>query len=155
MMLRTIICTIAMLVIAIATSAAPKTDRGDSTSNEYRFIGYTDDATNLLSNTIAGDRGMIAMHVLCQDDFGPDARMCIGREFWLSLNAKAPSTESAWLQHGTDPSSSAVGGIGLLNCNGWTSTLGFSGSVVTTDGKPSTLTCNAVSRPVTCCAPLQ
>ena len=39
-MLRTIICAAAILVIATATSAAPK-NQGGSPSNEFRFIGYT------------------------------------------------------------------------------------------------------------------
>jgi hypothetical protein len=50
---------------------------GPTPSNEFRFIGFTDDAFNGFPDTIDGDEGMLAMHALCQDDFGPDARMCI------------------------------------------------------------------------------
>ena len=45
---------------------------GPTPSNEFRFIGFTDDAFNGLPDTIDGDEGMLAMHALCQDDFGPD-----------------------------------------------------------------------------------
>ncbi len=71
-------------------------DPAPSTSNEFRFVGFT-------AGTIAGDQGMIAMHALCQDqdDFGPDSRMCTSEEFWLSPNAKAP-TADAWL-HNVNP----------------------------------------------------
>ena len=46
-----------------------------STSNEFRFIGFS-------TVTIAGDQGMIAMHALCQDDFGLNSKMCTSEEFW-------------------------------------------------------------------------
>ena len=64
-------------------------------SNEFRFIGFTD--TDDVTHTIDGGQGMLAMHALCQDDFGPDARMCTDKEFWLSPNAEAPAFASSWL----------------------------------------------------------
>ena len=41
---------------------------------------------------------MIAMHALCQLDFGLDARMCTDEEFWLSPNAEAPMND-AWIHN--------------------------------------------------------
>jgi hypothetical protein len=46
---------------------------GAAPSNESRFIGFTDDVTNALADTINGGQGMLAMHELCQDDFGHSA----------------------------------------------------------------------------------
>ena len=45
-----------------------------ATSNEFRFIGFTDETFNGEPDTIVGGQGMLAMHALCQDDFGPNAR---------------------------------------------------------------------------------
>ncbi len=42
-----------------------------ATSNEFRFTGFTDETFNGEPDTIDGGQGMIAMHALCQDDFGP------------------------------------------------------------------------------------
>ena len=74
-MLRIIIGLAALsTVFASAVLAKPPA------SNEFRFIGFTDDApVNTLPNTIDGGQGMIAMHELCQDDFGPNSRMCTRR----------------------------------------------------------------------------
>ena len=87
----------------------------------------------------------------CQDDFSLDARMCTGKEFWLSPNAEAPAFVGAWIH--------SVGfiGIGPSTCSGWRNT-GSNGMVVMTDGKPSNLAVDAgcgTARPVTCCAPAQ
>ncbi|MEE9589590.1 MAG: hypothetical protein V3V97_16395 [Hyphomicrobiaceae bacterium] len=63
-------------VFASAVLAMPL-GRSPTSSNEFRFIGFTDDAFNGLPDSIDGVEGMLAMHALCQDDSGPDARMCI------------------------------------------------------------------------------
>ncbi len=60
-----------------------------------QFVGFTDDVPTA-TDTINGGQGMLAMHALCHDDFGPDARMCTSKEFWLSPNAEAPGA-SAWM----------------------------------------------------------
>jgi hypothetical protein len=66
------------LLAVFASAVLVKPPGGAPTpSNEFRFIGFTDDAFNGLPDTIDGDEGVLAMHALCQDDFGPDARMCI------------------------------------------------------------------------------
>ncbi len=129
-----------------------------STSNEFRFIGFTH--THDAFHTIAGDQGMILMHALCQDDFGLDARMCTGEEFWLSPNAEAPSAD-AWL-HNKPFQSTAFSPTDFTgfahpneNCRGWTITAAGIAGVVTTDGKPGQIGCSAIVRPVTCCAPIQ
>lgn len=64
--------------IAMVASAEPK---GRAASGVFRFIGFTDDATNALPDTIDGGQGMLAMHALCQDDFGVNARMCTSKDF--------------------------------------------------------------------------
>jgi len=103
---------------------------------------------------------MIAMHALCQDDFGPDVRMCTSEEFWLSPNAEAPAAD-AWL-HPTlvpglgDFSAGGGGEAQFMSCNGWRSAFDSSrGLVVTTAGKPDILLGCDMLRPVTCCAPIQ
>jgi len=60
-------------VLASAALAEPP-NKSSTPSNEFRFIGFTDDEPNDLADTIAGNQGMIAMHALCQDDFGEYAR---------------------------------------------------------------------------------
>jgi hypothetical protein len=141
----------------------PHCDGGEppAPSNEFRFIGFTNDATNALADTIDGGQGMLAMHALCQDDFGPDARLCTSEEFWLSPNAEAPTVNS-WL-HSVGPGGTSdfmASSITRKSCQGWaTSSDQGTGMVVKPDGKPefSSLLhagCD-VARPVTCCAPLQ
>ena len=73
---------------------APPHDGGGSTSNEFRFAGYTDETNNTLPDTIDGDEGFIAMHALCQDDFGLAARMCTEEELFYSPDAEAPSASA-------------------------------------------------------------
>jgi len=123
-----------------------------STSNEFRFVGFTDEVDNGLPDTIDGGQGMLDMHALCQDDFGLDSKMCTSEEFWQSPNASAPApTAKAWLHD-----KPAIGFIGTsvgINCNGWTNTSG-GGPVVTSDGKPEGSNCSDL-HPVTCCAPIQ
>ena len=128
-------------------------------SNEFRFTGFTDETFNGEPDTIDGGQGMIAMHALCQDDFGLDARMCTGEEFWLSPNAEAPSAD-AWL-HNKPFQSTAFSPTDFTgfahpneNCRGWTITAGGVAAIVTTDGKPAIVSCD-IARPVTCCAPIQ
>ncbi len=107
----------------------------------YQFVGFTDDVPTA-TDTINGGQGMLAMHALCQDDFGPDARMCTSEEFWLSPNAAA-AADSWLLKHCTSEATASSTIWGL---------------VVTPDGKPATAPaisgCETV-RPVTCCTPLQ
>ncbi len=43
-------------------------------SNEFRFIGFTGDATNALPDTIDSGQGMLAMHAHCQDHICENAR---------------------------------------------------------------------------------
>jgi len=155
-MLRIILGLVGLsAVLASAVSAQPP-----FASNEFRFIGFTD----TLPNTIDGGQGMIAMHELCQDDFGPNSRMCTSEEFWLSPNAEAPAAD-AWLHPVfLEERSLDFSGVeqanSTLSCAGWTS-IGDAtpGLVVTTAGKSAVrstfgFSCN-VARPVTCCAPIQ
>ena len=156
-MLRIILGLVGLsAVLASAVSAQPPFP-----SNEFRFIGFTH--THDAFHTIAGDQGMILMHALCQDDFGLDSRMCTSEEFWLSPNAEAPAAPAAgaadaWL-HIQSLTVDFAGlaqnppADGSINCRGWTN-LDTVTVVVTTDGKPNLATCN-VTRPVTCCAPIQ
>ncbi len=131
-----------------------------STSNEFRFTGFTDDApVNTLPNTIDGGQGMLDMHALCQDDFGPNSRMCTSEEFWQSPNAEAPAAD-AWLHFTYVGSGSDFSGIEVsastLSCNAWTiMSAGNSGMVVTTAGKSATVLGCDTPRPVTCCEPIQ
>ncbi len=61
------------LLAVFASAVLAKPPSGSPTpSNEFRFIGFTDDASSGLPDTFDGDEGMLAMHALCQDDFGPD-----------------------------------------------------------------------------------
>ncbi len=122
-------------------------------SNEFRFVGFTDEATNAFPDTTDGGQGMLAMHALCQDDFGPDARMCTDKEFWLSPNAEAPAFASSWLHP-------VLGSSDFLrhtsgNCGAWSSPLSTArGRVIKPDGKPNKVSCG-IARPVTCCTPIQ
>ena len=106
----------------------------------FQFVGFTDDVPTA-ADTISGGQGMLAMHALCQDDFGENARMCTSEEFWLSPNAAAAA--NSWL---------------LKHCTSWaTASSTIWGLVVKPDGKPSKgmgEDCD-IARPVTCCAPIQ
>ena len=150
-MLRTITCVIAMLMIATATSAAPK-NQGGPPSTVYRFAGYTDDAKNERDDTINGGQGWFAMVVLCQDDFGPNARPCIGEEFWLTLDADLPNA-SSWLHHTNAGGSCFSDGGSEQTCERWEKTTA-TGTVIQPDGKTSRVSCVEV-HPVICCTPIQ
>ncbi len=95
------------------------------------------------------------MHALCQDDFGPDARMCTSKEFWQSPNADKPA-EDAWLHSDRQGENIDFTGLGNrnANCDAWNTNVGGTGIVVTTDGRVAQPSCT-VARPVTCCAPIQ
>ena len=76
-----------LLVAAVSVVFSAPKERPAAVSDVFRFVGYTDDATNAEPDTIDGGQGLLAMHALCQDDFTLDARMCTSKEFWLSPNA--------------------------------------------------------------------
>lgn len=134
-------------LVTVENSPAPPSDI-------FRFVGFTDETTNALADTIVGTQGMIAMNALCQDDFGPNSRMCLSKEFWRSPNAAAPAAH-AWVHSsfvgfsdvtlmGSDPAD--------FTCNGWDG--GIAGLTVTTSGKSKIALCS-FARPVTCCALVQ
>ncbi len=83
-------------VLAAATTGALAAPKEPPKGSVYVFVGFTDDAPGALPDTIDGGQGMLAMHALCQDDFGAGSRMCTSKEFWLSPNAEAPTVNS-WL----------------------------------------------------------
>ena len=150
-MFRMIICAIAMAVIATATSAEPKNDRGGSTSTVYRFAGYTD-------GTINGAGGILARNALCQDDFGDLALMCTSKEFFRSPNAEAHPDDliHTWLHPDLASRDSDFSGVrtngSSISCSAWAVTGGIGLSI--NQGKARTAGCGT-PRPVTCCAPLQ
>ncbi len=109
-----------------------------ATSNEFRFTGFTDETFNGEPDTIDGGQGMIAMHALCQNDFGENSRMCTDEEFWLSPNAVPPTT-FAWMHTG------AFTSVNAAPCAGWTSSGPVNGFTVNTDGKPSFQNCSGSS----------
>jgi len=122
-------------------------------SGVFQFVGFTDDVDNGLADTIDGGQGMLEMNALCRDDFGPEARMCLDREFWLSPNAEAPATDDAWLHVAVNQS--FTGSSPTNSCGGWSSSNSSGvGSTVLTTGLPARSTCNTF-RPITCCAPAQ
>ncbi len=142
--------------LLLSLSAGAVAQGRSTPSNEFRFIGFTDETFNGEPDTITGDQGMIAMHALCQDDFGPFSRTSTSEEFWLSPNAYVP-TANSWLHsvgaHRGDISWTDFSGLETStapHCNGWTN-LDGEGMVVTPDGKPSAndAKCN-VFRPEPC-----
>jgi hypothetical protein len=64
-----------------------------SVTTVYRFAGYSNDSTDGYTG------GPWGMHTICQDTFGPAARMCTMEEFW-----RTPAKETtdppvlAWIQ---------------------------------------------------------
>ncbi len=141
-------------------------------SNEFRFIGFTNDDDVVGDPTnpvfyIGSTEGMIAMHALCQVLFGTCVRMCISYDFWKSPNAEAPLIFGAWLhpiglgvgdQSGRSADFSGItsdSDLTALSCEGWSNTSNF-GLVVTTAGKAAAALCQTSTLlPVTCCAPIQ
>ncbi len=156
-MLRVLFVLVALpAVFAYAVLAKPP---GSTTpSNEFRFVGFTDDATNALADTIDGGQGMLAMHALCQDDFGENARMCTSEEFWLSRNAEAPSTDAAWVHVPFGQSLSDFSGVPTNdNCFGWSRTPAW-GSTIRPNGQLGVAEVDiqcVTARPVTCCTLIQ
>ena len=159
-MLRTMICAVFLVMVAAATSAAPKNGSGGSTSNVFRFIGYTDDATNTLPDAIDGGQGLLAMHALCQDDFGPEARTCTSREFWLSPNAEAHQDDLiyTWLHPDRVTNNLDFSGVVTASdsssCSAWTRPEDNIRALSVNQGKSRLAACD-ILRPVTCCAPVQ
>ena len=61
------------LSAVFASAVLAKAPCGSPTpANEFRFLGFTDDAFNGLPDTFDGDEDLLAMHALWQDDFGPE-----------------------------------------------------------------------------------
>ncbi len=117
-------------------------------SNEFEFAGFT-------GQLVLGDVGVLGMHAACQNDFGPDARMCTSREYFRSPNAEDvigqnPSAirREAWI-HPTFGSNNDFSGINAATCISWKVTTS-SGLTVGDDGIFSNLPCD-IDRPVTCC----
>jgi hypothetical protein len=135
-------------------------------STVYRFAGYS-------AGTTTGDAGgIIGMHSICQDTFGPDARMCTSEEFWRSPAIAPPGPGSIrWVQpsfiafafEGTDRWCMYFSGVTLsgcsplvTSCGKWTSdsaTSSYKGTVISADEGVISLTgCNLPLK-VTCCLP--
>jgi len=134
-------------------------------SGVFQFVGFTDDVNNSLDDTIDGGQTMLEMHPLCQDDFGPQARMCTEKEFHLSPNAAPPASTDAWLHptifgdftflghHSGKPTNDFF--RERFTCEFWNNNSAtLQGFAVDTNGRTQTRDCD-VDRPVTCCAPAQ
>ena len=138
----------AVLLAVVATSAlaAPPTKTGEV----YRFADFS-------SAMVLGGVGFPSMHAACQLDFGPDARMCTSKEFWLSPNATESLTR-AWLHPRIVGGGNAAFEFGasdlLATCaRGWRdSTNNNRGLTVGENGHFFQDFCGT-PRPVTCCAP--
>jgi hypothetical protein len=114
-------------------------------SDLFKFVGFS-------TGSINGGQGMLQMHAVCQVDYGSSARMCTSKEFWLSPNATAPTTNPAWLHPSTSDGNdfSAPGG----SCVAWTDgTSNAVGLVVGTSGKPEFSHRCDFQGLVTCCVP--
>jgi hypothetical protein len=135
-----------LLVAALVLSSLVITG-AQSKSPLSGFLGFS-------SGTINGGQGMLQMHGVCQLEFGSSARLCTSKEFWLSPNATAPATVSAWLH----PIPFSSGGSDFSggtpeSCNGWRDgTSNLNGLVVNTAGKPDISRCDLQSC-VACCVP--
>ncbi len=117
--------------------------RNATTWGEFEFVGY--------SSITSGNVRIQDIYEACQNDFGPQARMCTFTEFLFSPNAEAPAlpSDAAWVRQVNLPTS-------FHNCSQWTylsgdgrviiNILEFSGRAVT-----NTRSCND-PLPVTCCA---
>ncbi len=100
-------------------------------------------------NPIADDPGFPGMHAVCQEIFGPVARLCTGKEYALTLDVVgAPTSAGAWVQ----PVSGFGRGAGStpFDCSGWIATGTSGGTIVTEAGGFTEIACN-LTRPVTCC----
>ena len=140
----------AVLLAVVATSAlaAPPTKTGEV----YRFADFS-------SAMVLGGVGFPSMHAACQLDFGPDARMCTSKEFWLSPNATESLTR-AWLHPrivgGGNEFAEFATARGANNCLGWSdSTFDRRGFTVGENGHFFTVDRCITPRPVTCCVPAQ
>jgi hypothetical protein len=109
----------------------------------FEFVGY--------SSITSGNVRIQDIYEACQNDFGPQARICTFTEFLFSPNAEAPAlpSDAAWVRQVNLPTS-------FHNCSQWTylsgggrviiNVLDFSGRTAT-----GTRACND-PLPVTCCA---
>ncbi len=115
---------------------------GTSTNTgPYEFVGYS-------SMSVVGDVGIPEIYKTCQNDFGPEARMCTRIEFYYSPNAVSPFVE-AWVDTNEIP--------GSFPCDFWTSTSKSDGTTVQdVSGKfiLREVSCSS-DLLVTCCARLQ
>jgi hypothetical protein len=88
-----IISILAMSVNITAVNGAPP-EIALTLPTEYQFAGYTE------ATTSGNAGGVFGMHALCQQEFGPEARMCTTKEWWESSNNGPPPMEppkSAWV----------------------------------------------------------
>ena len=140
-MFAKIILAAALLFVAAWSVAVGQPKLADA--DAFSFVGYTDKFSNAGPNTIDGGQGKVAMDALCQAHFSPDARMCEGREFFMTPDPPRPTEfTSAWIN--TDN-----------NCGDWTDTDAKTDFLVTWNGQPPNQTSCLIARPVTCCVPAQ
>ncbi len=146
-MKRLVVVFAALLFLAWSGDVSAQQSGGTSQPSDLsRFVGFTDEATNALPDSIEGRRPISALHELCRDDFGSKARMCSTGEFFLSPGKRGPSTPS-WIV--PTPVLAGKDSGNRLYCGEVSET----GLVVLPEAKLHEGYCN-VSRPVTCCAPV-
>ena len=115
-----------------------------SAAGPYGFVGYS-------SGTTDGSPGPVAMYAFCQADFGPNARVCTTREFWLSPTTELPDSEAWVFQADLNWNNIGVSGG---NCFLWTDTSVVGQTIAKIPPSSSFESCTSIL-PVTCCAPLQ
>ena len=77
------------LTLAAAALAKPPPAGSAPKSGVFEFVGFSFEMTD-------GTVGLRAINEICQDEFGPDTRICERPEFLASPNAEAPSGP-AWV----------------------------------------------------------
>ena len=143
------------ITIALAGTAYAKPPWLDSIGTQtYGFAGYT--------STEVNPAGLSNLHKACQNDFGPEARMCTSMELMLSPNLEGPGNGiRAWVLplitggHGRFDSTIDISGVSTtvgLTCRGWNPTGNSIGLVISDDGRFGGQNCNTAS-PVACCVP--
>lgn len=164
-----IIVCVGLLVGSAAVIGKPAGPPGGldvSVVTVYRFAGYSTDATT------GSAGGIIGMHSICQDTFGPNARMCTTEEFWRSPRLATPGpTTVAWVNptiavvyydaNADHPVCIDYSGKQFYSCDDDTTRCdqwraegaSFYGTIVqSSTGQVTDLECST-SLPVTCCLP--
>jgi len=83
--------------VQVAVTNNPGVRVVNRSSDNYRVVGLSSVETDGSPYEETGLTGLAGVNLLCQDDYGPEARICTTAEVWRSIGSRWDIGESAWV----------------------------------------------------------